>query len=252
LFDARDTAAATPVVIVSRALEEQFFPGESAVGRKVRIGDGDATIVGVVGSIRRAGLAEQPRADMYFPFERGAPGATTLFLRTAGEPDDVLPAARSVLQGLEPSLTFGDMRTLNTVAAQSIATTRLALWLLGTFAAVALVLAAVGIYGVMSYTVSQRTREFGTRVALGATRADILTLVLKQGATLTGIGVALGLATGLVSTKALRSVLYGVSPSDPVTVAAALGAISAAMLAACYLPARRATRVDAARTLAGE
>lgn len=252
LFDPRDTAAGPPVVIVSRALEEQFFPGESAVGRKVRLGDGDATIVGVVGSIRRAGLAERPRADMYFPFERVPPGGTTLFLRTTGEPDGVLPAARSALLAVEPSLIFGDMRTLRSVAAQSIATTRLALWLLGTFAAVALVLAAVGIYGVMSYTVSQRTREFGTRVALGATRADILTLVLKQGAMLTGVGVALGLATGLVSAKALRSVLYGVSPSDPITVAAALGAISAATLAACYLPARRATRVDAARTLAGE
>ena len=116
----------------------------------------------------------------------------------------------------------------------------------------ALALAAVGVYGVMSYTVSQRTREFGTRMALGATGADILALVLKQGALLTAAGVAMGFATGLIATKALQSVLYGVSPSDPATMAAALVAISVATLAACYLPARRATRVDAARTLAGE
>jgi ABC-type antimicrobial peptide transport system permease subunit len=189
---------------------------------------------------------------MYFPFERVPPGGTTLFLRTAGDADSVLPAARSVLRRLEPSLTFGEIRTLQSVAAQSIATTRLALWLLGIFAAVALALAAVGIYGVMSYTVSQRTREFGTRVALGATRIDILTLVLKQGAVLTATGVALGLAAGLLSGRALRSVLYGVSPADPATVLAALFAIAAATIAACYLPARRATRVDAARALAGE
>jgi putative ABC transport system permease protein len=189
---------------------------------------------------------------LYFPFERTPPPGTTLFIRTAGEPEGLFPAVRSTLRTLEPSLIFGDVRTMRSVAAQSIATTRLALWLLGIFAAVALVLAAIGIYGVMSYTVSQRTREFGTRVALGATQGDILTLVLKQGAVLTAVGAGIGLATGLVSARALTSVLYGVSPSDPSTVAAALIAIVAATLIACYLPARRATRVDAARTLSGE
>ena len=251
-FDSRDAAAGAPVVIISRALEEQFFPGESAIGRRVVSGDGQAEIVGVVGSIRRAGLAEEPRADMYFPFERVPPASTTIFLRTAAEPEGAFSAVRSTLRDLEPSLRFGEMRTMSRVAAQSIATTKLELWLLGIFAAVALALAAVGVYGVMSYTVSQLTREFSTRMALGATGADILALVLKQGALLTAAGVAMGFATGLIATKALQSVLYGVSPSDPATMAAALLAISVATLAACYLPARRATRVDAARTLAGE
>jgi putative ABC transport system permease protein len=252
LFDSRDTASAPSVVIISQALERQFFPGESAVGRKVRLGDGEAEIIGVVGSIRRAGLAEEPRADLYFPFEQALPGGTTFFVRTAGAPEQVLATARSVLRGVEPSLTFGEIRTMSAVAAQSIATTRLALWLLGIFAAVALMLAAVGIYGVMSYTVSQRAREFGTRVALGATPADILALVLKHGVALAAAGIAIGLGTALVSGKALAGVLYGVSPSDPATMGASLTAITCATLVACYLPARRATQVDAARTLAGD
>jgi putative ABC transport system permease protein len=251
LFDARDVPGSPPVVIISRTVEQRYFDGEPAVGRRIWNGDSEAEIVGVVGDIRRAGLAEAPRADMYFPFERGPAGATTLFVHTSADPRSVLPAVQTLLRTIEPGIVIAQTRTLSGIAGESVASTRLALWLLGLFAGVALVLAAVGVYGVMSYAVRQRTREIGTRVALGATRGDILWLVLREGASLTLAGLAIGVAAGLVGARALSSILYGVSPSDPLTLAAALAALTAATLGACFAPARRATRIDAARTLAG-
>ena len=141
-------------------------------------------------------------------------------------------------------------RSLADVAAESVRTTRLVLWLLGVFAITALILAAIGIYGVMSYVVRQRTREIGTRIALGATRTDIVWLIMRQGAVIAAGGAAAGLLAGVVATRSLASILYGVSSSDPATMAAATGVLVAAVLVACYLPARRAAAVDPARTLA--
>ena len=253
LFDGRDAPATSPdVVIVSRAIEKLYFDGESAVGKQVRSGDGTAEIIGVVGDIRRAGLTDAPRADMYFPFERGPSVGTTLFVRTSGDPTAMLASLRDLLKSLEPAVVLPQMRTLDAVARGSIASTRLVLWLLALFAGVALLLAAVGVYGVMSYVVSQRSREFGTRVALGASRADILWLVMRQGGTLTFAGLVVGVASGLLLARGLASTLYGVSASDPLTIAGAVFALGLAMMAASYLPARRAMRLDAARTLAGQ
>jgi putative ABC transport system permease protein len=253
LFDGRDASTTAPdVVIVSRAVEKLYFDGESAVGRRIRSGDGMAEIVGVVGDIRRAGLTDAPRADMYFPFERAPGGGTTLFVRTTTDPAGLLGSIRDVLRSVEPGLVVVQARTLDGVARQSIASTRLVLWLLGIFAAVALVLAAVGVYGVMSYVVSQRSREFGTRVALGASRADILWLVLRQGAGVTVLGLVIGMGAGLVLARGLGSALYGVSSADPVAIVSTIVALALASGAASYLPARRATRLDAARTLAGQ
>jgi putative ABC transport system permease protein len=252
LFDDRDTPATAPVVIISQAVATRFFDTGSPVGRRVKLGDGDAEIVGVVGDIRRAGLTDEPRADMYFPFERSPTGSTTLFVRTAGEPLQALPAVQSALRAIEPALVFGEVRTLAAVAGESVAVTRLALWLLGVFAAIALALAAIGIYAVMSYAVGQRTREIGTRVALGATRGAIARMVMRQGAVMTAAGLAIGLGAGLILARSLAVILYGVSASDPATLGGALAILAAATMAACYLPARRASRVDAARTLAGE
>jgi predicted permease len=253
LFDARDAAAgAAPVVIVSRSIERRYFGGESAVGRRVKNGDGEAEIVGVVGDIRRARLTDAPAMDMYFPFERVPPVGTTLFLKVRGPAGDVTPAAQVSLRRLEPGLLFREARTMHAVAAQSIASTRLALWLLGLFALMALALAAVGVYGVMSYVVRQRTREFGTRLALGATAGDILMLVLRQGAAMTLAGLGIGLTGGLVVTRGMSSLLHGVSSSDPLTVAAAVATLTAATMGACYVPARRAMGLDPARTLQGD
>lgn len=141
------------------------------------------------------------------------------------------------------------LRTLEGVAAESVAVARLALWLFGLFAAIALALAAVGIYGVMSYVVRQRSREIGTRIALGATRGDIFWSVMGQGSAITAAGLAIGVGTGLLLARSLGSLLYGTSSADPVSVGGALAVLALSTLAACYLPARRAARVDAARSL---
>jgi putative ABC transport system permease protein len=253
LFDGRDAPAGAPdVVIVSRGIEKLYFDGKSAVGKRIRSGDGTAEIIGVVGDIRRAGLTDLPRADLYFPFEHAPDSAVTLFVRTTGDPALLFGTMRDTLKSVEPSVVVAQIRTLEGIARQSIASTRLVLWLLGLFAAVALVLAAVGVYGVMSYIVGGRTREFGTRVALGASRRDILWLVMRQGAAMTGLGLAIGLGAGLVLARALSSALYGVSASDPVAIGSAVAALGLATTAASYLPARRAMRLDAARTLAGQ
>jgi predicted permease len=249
LFDQQDRPESPPVVIVSEAVQSRFFAGESAVGRTLRLGDQTLEIVGVVGNIRRAGLNDEPRADMYFPFEQNYGGQVTLFIRTEGDPAASLPAMREAIRSVEPNAVFPNSRSMAEVASESVQITRLVLWLLAAFAVTALLLAAVGIYGVMWYVVGQRAREIGTRIALGAGPRDITWLVLRQGAWIALVGIAAGLLGGLVAARALRSILYGVSTTDPLILASAGIVLMAVALAACYLPARRALAVDPARTL---
>jgi putative ABC transport system permease protein len=248
-FDATDRPDTRPVVIISESMERRFFPGESAVGKTFLQGQGTAEIIGVVGDIRRAGLRDAPREDMYFPFERQPAVATTWFIRTAGEPSALLGAARSTLKSIEPNTMVASTPTMAEVASQSIRVTKLMLWLLAVFAGTALALAAVGIYGVMSYAVRQRSREIGTRMALGATSSDVVTMVMRQGGIIAALGTALGIAAGLVATRALQASLFGVKAHDPATLAIAAGVLIVTVLTACYVPARRAARTDPARTL---
>ena len=252
LFEARDTQDSPPVVIVSDALATRHFPGEDPVGKRLRLGDGTAEIVGRVGDIRRASLSEAPRADLYFPFERQNGNGVTLFLRTVGDPVAAFPAIRAAVRQVEPDTLLGQVRTLSEIAAASAAVSRLAMRLLGGFAAIALALAAVGIYGVMSYSVSRRTRELGTRLALGANRRDIVRLVMRQAAGIATIGLVAGLGAGLVAARALSSVLYDVPPWDPLSLTVAGLVLAITALGASYLPARRAARVDPATTLAAD
>jgi putative ABC transport system permease protein len=250
LFDERDHANSPPVVIISEAIQKRYFRNENPLGRQLKAGNGTVEIVGVVGDIRRAGLRDDPRADLYFPFERNPSGSITVFVRTASDPARALPTLQAAVKSVDTRVVLGQSVTLAEVASESVRTTKLVLWLLGIFATTALALAAVGIYGVMSYVVRQRTREIGTRIALGATRLDILWLVMRQGVVIAGLGTAIGLLGGLLATRSLGSILYGVSSSDPLTLTASAGVLVLAIMAACYLPARRAARVDPARTLA--
>jgi predicted permease len=250
LFDERDDDKAPQVVVVSEAIQKRFFPNESAVGKRVKQGDQQLQIIGVVGNIRRAGLRDEPRADMYFPFERFKPGQTTLFVRTATHPERSLTALRAAITRIEPNAFVSETRTLASVASESERVTRVVLWLLGVFAVTSLALAAIGIYGVMSYAVRQRTREIGTRIALGATRKNILWLVLQQGAVIAAVGTVVGLVTGLATTRFLSSILYGVTGTDPLTLTAAVVLLVVTIMLACYVPARRAASVDPAKTLA--
>jgi putative ABC transport system permease protein len=252
LFDETDIPNGKPVVIVSEAIERRYFPAERAVGHLVKLGDGAAEIVGVVGSIRRADLRDEPRADMYFPLEQTPGPQVTVFVRTSSDPVHALSSLQSRLRALEPNAIFLDTQTLAEVAARSMQVTQLALWLLGVFAATALTLAVVGIYGVMSYVVRQRTREIGTRVALGATRFDIIWLVMRQGAAIAAVGTALGIGAAAVANRSFSAILFGVSPSDPATLTLSAAVLIAATMAACYVPARRAARLDPARTLADQ
>jgi putative ABC transport system permease protein len=250
LFDDRDHPGGAPVVIISESIRKRFFKGEDAVGRMMKTGDGQAEIVGVVGDIRRAGLTDEPNADLYFPFESNPRGQVTLFVRTTADPAAAAGPLRTALKSIEPNTVFVTERTLGDIASQSLNVTKLVLWLLSVFALLALVLAAIGIYGVMSYVVRQRTREIGTRMAVGATRGSIARLVMKQGTVIAVAGIAAGLLIGLAAARSLGAVLYGVSPADPLTLFASTLVLAMTTLIACYIPARRASAVDPARTLA--
>ena len=242
LFDVSDTPDSPAVVIVSDALAERYFPGEDPIGQRIVLGDATAEIVGRVGDIRRAALTDTPRADLYFPFERQSGNGITLFLRTYGDPIAALPAIRTAVRQVEPEALLFEVRTMADIAAASAAVSRLAMRLLGGFALVALVLAAVGIYGVMSYSVGRRTRELGTRLALGAGRRDVVGLVLRQAAVIAGVGLLAGAIAGLAAARALTSILYDVPPWDPLALVAAGAIFTVTALAASYLPARRASR----------
>jgi putative ABC transport system permease protein len=219
------------------------------VGKRVRLGNADAEIVGVVGDIRRAALTDDLTGDMYLPFERQPPIGTTWFVKTSG-PGRSPAAVQAALRRIEPALVFPDSTTLEAVAAESMAGTRLAIWLLGVFASVALALAAVGVYGVMSYAVRQRTREISTRLALGATAGSVLVMALRDGVRIVGAGLLLGLGCSLLAAQSLGTLLFDVTVTDPATLGSTAGVLIATTLVACYLPARRAAAVDPARELA--
>jgi putative ABC transport system permease protein len=247
-FTESDGESGPPVAIVNDALVRQHFPGEEPLGQRLRLGDEALTIVGVVGSVRQAGLDRDPLPEIYFPY--AAPDAIgwlvdpVLVIRTAVPPESLADEVRAAVRSVDPALPLYDVLTMEAVIEESLAGRRLNLWLLALFAGMALVLSAAGLYGVISYLVAQRTREIGVRIALGAQKRDVLGLVMRQGAGLTGAGIALGLLGAFALTRVLESLLYGVSARDPLTYAALAAVLAAVALIATWLPARRASRVD--------
>ncbi|MBX3278865.1 MAG: ABC transporter permease [Acidobacteria bacterium] len=246
-FNAADQAGAAPAVIINSALARALFPDEDAVGKRMNSGVSDwTTIVGVVGDVRQSGLTAAARPELYLPYaQAGAMVQSAGFVvRAQGDPLALAGSVRGAVRELDPAQPVYSVRTMEDVLGLAVADRRLNMLLLGLFAALAMVLAAVGIYGVMSYTVSQSTREIGIRMALGAERRDIVKLIVGQGAMLTGIGIAIGLGASMGLAQLIGSLLYGVSASDPLTYAVMVAALTCVALLACYVPARRATRVD--------
>ena len=243
-----ETAEARRVVLVSESFAREHFPGEEALGKRITVNMAEkpepTEIVGVVGDVRYDSLTDeaeptvyQTHPDLTYPF-------MTLVVRTGGDPAELAPAVRRELRAMDPDQPVSDVRTMEQVMAETVGRARFNTLLLGLFAALATLLAAVGIFGVMNYSVTLRTREIGLRMALGAQPGRVLMLILRQGLLLTLAGIVVGLAGALALTRLLSSLLFGVGAADPATFAAIVVLLAVVSLVACYLPARRATKVD--------
>jgi predicted permease len=246
-FDERDTKESTPAAIIDENMARTYWPGADPVGRRLKTGDDDApwlTVVGVVGGVKQYALDTDSRVTVYLPHGQNPAGTMYLVARTPGDAEALAPALVREARAIEPNVAVFDVKTMEGRLSESLARRRFAMLALGLFALVAMLLAAVGIYGVTSYSVAQRTREIGVRVALGASRRDVLGLVLRRGMLLALVGIGVGLAGAFALTRLMASLLFGVSAADPLTYAAIALLLGTAALLACYVPARRATKVD--------
>ncbi len=251
LFTEADKDKAPMVVIINQTLADRYFPNETPVGKRFRVGGGERNgnpwmeIVGVVGDIKYSGLDANPEPAYYVPLAQNAWRASYLVAHSSTtNPLTLAPALRQEVWAIDKDLPVAQVATMEQLLARSIAQPRFRTLLLGLFAVVALVLASIGIYGVISYAVTRRTQELGIRRALGAQTGDVLRLVIRQGMSLTLIGIGLGLAASLALSRILENLLYEVSVTDWITFASVVGLLSLVALLACYLPARRATRID--------
>ena len=247
MFTEHDTEVAPNVALVDEAFVQRHFPEEDPIGRHIHIRNargGIHEIVGVVGDVRNDGLDAEAKPTMYVPFRQDVFNTTWVILRTAGDPSALAAAARMAVREVDPSLPVFSMRPLEAVVRESVAQRRFSMLLLVIFAGVALFLAAVGLYGVVAYTVSQRTREIGLRMAMGAQRGDVLRMVLGGGMKLALIGVVLGIGGALSLATLVRSLLFGVTPFDPASYAGTAVLLLTVAAVACYVPARRAMTMD--------
>jgi putative ABC transport system permease protein len=250
-FDSRDNPDSPRVVIVNQTLARKLFPNQDPIGRRIDVGWGDpgwSEIIGVVADARQAALSAEHRPSTFMLYAQNAALMqyldTNLVVRTSQDPLSAVAAIRSRIQQLDPNQPVADVKTMDDVVAESLAPQRAPVWLFGGFSAIALFLAAIGIYGVLSYFVVQRSQEIGVRMALGAQRSNVLGLVLGQGARLIALGVAIGIAGGFLAARALTSLLFGVKSTDLPTFIAVSVLLAGLALVACAVPALRATRVD--------
>ena len=255
-FDAGDGADAPTVVVISQATADEVFQDLDPLGRRIAMPWGDtlvAEVIGVVADVRHDGPGTTSRSKLYWDHRQFADFSfMTLVVRTTGDPASVLPAVRREIRALDPDLPMYNVRTMESYLSDSVAQNRFALMAFAAFAAVALVLAVVGVYGVLSYAVSLRTREIGIRVALGAGGEAIGGMVLRQGAIVAVVGLCMGLAGAIIVTRFLGSLLYGVTPTDPLTLGFVTVLLFGTALAASWIPARRAASTDPASVLRGE
>jgi putative ABC transport system permease protein len=257
-FTEWDREDAPGVVVLNEAAVRRYFPDEDPLGQRISLGwtrdwvQMGGEVVGIVGDVRHFGLASEPVPELYLPHAQVPIGAMTLVLRTPGDPLAVAGAVRAALRELDPTLAAGTFVPLEEQLSRSVAQPRFYALLLGLFAALALTLAAVGILGVMSYLVAQRTREIGIRMALGADARAVHRLVIGRGMLLTLAGLALGIPATFALTRVIESQLYGVEPGDPVILAAVVLLLTAVAFLASYIPSRRAIRIDPMVALRGE
>ena len=251
-FDKRDNAKSMPVVIINETMARQYWPGENALGRRLNISDPNdgpwMEIVGIVADVRQMGLDEPVKAEMYVPYQQLTDfsfyAPRDLAIRTSGDPMSVVSSVRGIIREVDPDQPVSDVATMADVLGVEAAQRRMGMVLLVAFAGLALLLASLGIYGVLAYFVTQHTNEIGVRMALGANRRNILGLVLRKGMGLTLLGVVIGLAASFALTRLMSSMLFGVKASDPLTFATVPLLLAAVALVACLIPARRAMQVD--------
>jgi putative ABC transport system permease protein len=246
LFTERDSTSAPPVALINEAAARRFFNGRDPVGKRISFWGIQRTIVGVIGNERFHGLAEAAPIAVYAPLDQApsANGSGALLVRTAGDTRSLLPAVRTAIREQDPALAVFGLEPFGETVSRSLSERRFTMLVLGLLAAVALTLSAVGVHGVLSYAVTQRTREIGIRMALGAKPGKVLAAVVRQGMALAAGGAFLGLAAAFVLTRWMQALLYEVSATDPWTFAAVPAVLVLTALAASYIPARRATRVD--------
>jgi putative ABC transport system permease protein len=254
-FDARDRAGVPLVVIVNEELARRTWPGQQAIGQRLRLvlsPDTTATVIGVAANVKQVTLGEAPTPQIYQPLLQ-APGIfNTIAARTTGDPDALNAAVRAALWSVDPDQPVWKMRSMDFLVRRDVAAPQFTMALTLGFALIALLLAAVGVYGTMSYAVAQRTREVGIRMALGARRVEVVRLILRRGLSVIAVALAAGLAAAFGLAPLLRQQLYGVVPLDPVTFLAVPLVLTGVALMACYLPARRAARVDPVEALRTE
>lgn len=247
-FNDSDTLERPLVAVVNEALVRESFPEQSPLGRTIFCSFDSSEgmkIIGVVGDVRQRGLEREPMPECYMPYlQHGFNGATlSLVVRTVGDPAALEQTLRRLAHQMNPDAPM-KFTTMEALLSEGVAAPRFRTFLFVVFAGLALCLAIAGVYGVMAYTVGQRSKEFGLRIALGASTGSVVRLVLGQGLALTGIGLALGLAASTAGTRLLKSMLFEVQPNDPPTFAAVAILLTVVALLACYIPARRTTRVD--------
>ncbi|HEV2706804.1 MAG TPA: ABC transporter permease, partial [Pyrinomonadaceae bacterium] len=249
LFTAADNESAPGVVIINDSMARRFFSGEDPLGKRLKMGGPTSTrpwltVIGVVGDVRHTGLKAEVRPSMYVPYAQSIEPDMTLVVRTASDPMAAAATVRRIIWSIDKDQPLTDIKTMEQYFSDSVALQRFNMLLLGVFAIVALILAALGVYGVMSYSVSQRTREIGIRMALGAQAKDVLKLILKQGMFLAVLGVAIGLTAAFILTRVMQSLLFDVATNDVVIFIGAALVLILVMLIASYVPARRAIRIE--------
>jgi len=254
-FNAGDNGSAPRVVILSEGLARAFWPNADPIGARIRLGPNPTepwnTVVGIVGDVR-LGVAGDPRPTAYVSSRQDHWGGAAVVVRTAGDPMALLPAVRREMKALDVTLPIGSPASMSDVKSNRLADRRLPMQLMIAFALLALTLAAVGVYGVMAYSVAARTREIGVRVALGAQPRNVFGMVLRQGLGAAVVGLTLGLLGAAALGRVLAKLLYGVTPTDALTFVAVAAVLLAVTLVACFIPARRAVRVDPLEALRSE